>query len=210
MYRLVIFDFDGTLADSFGWFLDVFDTVADRFRFRRLDRTRIDEFRGLSTRDLLRHHSVPLWKVPMIAAHARTLQGRHLDAITVFAGMDEVVSDLQARGVTLALVTSNAHANIAHILGQETLGAFSHVACGASLLGKATKFRAALKATGTAPGDALAIGDELRDIEAAWAAGIAAGAVGWGYALPERLRAEAPDHFFDRPARITDLFTDNR
>lgn len=206
MYRLVIFDFDGTLADSFGWFLDVFDEVADRFTFRRLDRGRIDEFRSLSTRDLLRHHGVPLWKVPMIAAYARTLQGRHLEAIPVFAGMEAVVADLKARGVTLALVTSNAHANIAHILAPETLGAFDRVACGASLLGKAAKFRAVLKATGVAAKDALAVGDELRDIEAARAAGIAAGAVGWGYALADRLRAEAPDHVFDRPSQITDLF----
>ncbi len=206
MYRLVIFDFDGTLADSFGWFLDVFDEVADRFKFRKLDRDRLNEFRGLSTRDLLRHHGVPLWKVPMIAAHARTLQGLHLDAIPVFAGMDTVVADLKTRGVTLALVTSNAHGNIAHILGPETLGAFDHVVCGASLLGKAAKFRAALKATGIDAKAALAVGDELRDIEAARATGIAAGAVDWGYALPERLRAEAPDHIFERPAQITDLF----
>lgn len=196
MYRLVIFDFDGTLVDSFSWFLDVFDEVADRFRFRRLDRDRLEEFRGLSTRDLLRHHGVPLWRVPMIAAHARMLQGRHLDAIPVFTGMEAVLAGLRGRGIILALVTSNAHANIAHILGPQMLDAFSHVACGASLLGKATKFRAALKATGTTAGDALAIGDELRDIEAARATGIASGAVGWGYALPERLRAEAPNHFF--------------
>lgn len=207
MYRLVIFDFDGTLADSFGWFLDVFDEVADRFRFRRLDRDRLDEFRGLSTRDLLRHHGVPVWKVPMIAAHARTLQGRHLDAIPVFTGMEAVVAGLRGQGIILALVTSNAHANIAHILGPRMLDAFSHVACGASLLGKAAKFRAALKATGTAAGDALAIGDELRDIEAARATGIASGAVSWGYASPERLRAEAPDHVFACPSDITDLFS---
>lgn len=35
--RLAVFDFDGTLADGFPWFADVFNTVADRFGFRRID-----------------------------------------------------------------------------------------------------------------------------------------------------------------------------
>ena len=210
MYRLAIFDFDGTLADSFGWFLDVFDEVADRFRFRRLDRDRIDDFRGRATRELLSHHGVPLWKVPMIAAHARTLQRRNLESITVFDGMADVVQILHESGVRLALVTSNAHGNITRVLGPETMAAFDHVSCGASLLGKAAKFRAVLMALDTTPGETLAIGDEIRDIEAARTAGIASGAVTWGYGLPERLRQEQPDHVFDRPAQITDLFTRNR
>jgi phosphoglycolate phosphatase len=205
-YKLVIFDFDGTLADSFGWFLDVFDEIADRFRFRRLDRDRIDHLRGLTTAELLRHHGVPLWKVPMIATHARTLQSRRLETITVFDGMGDVVSNLRVQGVTLALVTSNAHENVARVLGQGTMADFSHVLCGASLLGKTAKFRAVLKAAGIAPIYALAIGDELRDIEAARATSIPCGAVGWGYALPERLRREQPDHFFERPQDITDVF----
>ncbi len=206
MYKLVIFDFDGTLGDSFGWFLDVFDAVADRFRFRRLDRDRLDYLRGLSTAELLRHHGVPLWKVPMIAAHARRLQGQKLETITVFEGMDTVVARLRGQGIGLALVTSNSHANVTRILAPQTLSAFDHVSCGASLLGKTAKFRAVLKRAGIAPREALAIGDELRDIEAARAAGIASGAVGWGYALPERLRAEKPDHVFERPSDITALF----
>ena len=36
-YRLAIFDFDGTLADSFPFFLSVFNTIADRHGFRRID-----------------------------------------------------------------------------------------------------------------------------------------------------------------------------
>ena len=35
-HRLVLFDFDGTLADSLAWFLGIFDQVADRFGYRRL------------------------------------------------------------------------------------------------------------------------------------------------------------------------------
>ena len=49
-----------------------------------------------------------------------------------------------------------------------------------------------------APASAIAIGDEVRDIEAARAAGMACGAVAWGYAAPETLRALRPDLLFER------------
>ena len=44
-YKLVIFDFDGTLADSFPWALQVMDDVADRYRLRRINRADIDAIR---------------------------------------------------------------------------------------------------------------------------------------------------------------------
>ena len=51
---------------------------------------------------------------------------------------------------------------------------------------------------GVGAAQAIAIGDEVRDIEAARAAGIACGAVTWGYAAPEALRALGPDLVFER------------
>jgi hypothetical protein len=39
-YKLAIFDFDGTLADSFPFFLSVFNTIADRHGFKRTRNSR--------------------------------------------------------------------------------------------------------------------------------------------------------------------------
>ena len=36
-YALAIFDLDGTLADSFPWFLRIVNSVADKHRFRRIE-----------------------------------------------------------------------------------------------------------------------------------------------------------------------------
>ena len=47
-YTLVIFDFDGTLADSFPWFVKVFDTLAERYHFRRIMEQKGATLRGLS------------------------------------------------------------------------------------------------------------------------------------------------------------------
>jgi phosphoglycolate phosphatase len=201
-FKLVIFDFDGTLADSFGWFLDTFDAVADRFDFKRLDRDRIEDFRHLNAQELMRLHGVPLWKVPMIATHARTLQGHNLDAIKPFDGVAEVIAGLHAHGIAVAVVTSNARNNVETVLGPGLSAQISHFACGSSLFGKASKFKSLLHSLHLEPQDVLAIGDEIRDIDAARAVGITAGAVAWGYTAPARLAIEKPEYLFETPADI--------
>ncbi len=205
--KLVIFDFDGTLADSFPWFLDVFDAVAERFDFRKLDRSNIEALRHLDARELMRLHGVPPWKVPMIAAHARTLQSRDLHRIPMFDGMAGVLEHLAVQGVQTAVVTSNARGNVETVLGASA-GHIRHYACGASMFGKVAKFRTVMKAAGVKPEETLAIGDEVRDIDAAGACGMVAGAVVWGYSAPARLATERPDHLFETPADISALFRD--
>jgi phosphoglycolate phosphatase len=50
---------------------------------------------------------------------------------------------------------------------------------------------------GAEPADTICIGDEIRDIEAAKAAGMDSGAVAWGYALPAALQAAGPTYLFN-------------
>ena len=101
--------------------------------------------------------------------------------IALFPGVEAMLRELRDGGVRLALVTSDSEANARRQLGQANAALFSDFACGASLFGKAAKFRRVLKRARVDPGAAIAIGDEVRDIEAARAAGIACAAVTWGY-----------------------------
>jgi phosphoglycolate phosphatase len=195
-YALAIFDLDGTLADSFPWFRRVFNDVADRYGFRRVAGHEIEALRGKGPRELLAHLDVPVWKLPLIAAHMRRLKSRHLHDIPLFAGAREMLQHLAGAGMRLALVSSDHEANVRSQLGADTAALFAHYACGASLFGKSAKFRQVLKRSGIAPTRTIAIGDELRDIEAARAAGIACGAVAWGYADPSALQAQRPDRMF--------------
>ena len=102
----------------------------------------------------------------------------------------------------LALVSSDHEANARGQLGDANAALFSDFACGAALFGKPAKFRRVLKRAGVEPARAIAIGDEVRDIEAARSAGIACAAVTWGYAAPAALRAQRPDLVFDRMDEI--------
>ena len=109
---------------------------------------------------------------------------------------------LACAGVTLALVTSNSAANARHVLGAANATRIRDYEGGVSLFGKAARFRRLLKRHGVRPQDALCVGDELRDLEAARQAQIPFGAVGWGFTPLPVLQAHAPAEVFVRMEEI--------
>lgn len=195
-YKLVILDFDGTLADSLGWLAANMNRVAKRYRFRTISQAEGEALRSADTAEIIRYLGVPLWKIPFIARHMRKMAARDVAGISLFAGVADALTRLAACS-QVAIVSSNSAANVKAVLGPDLARHVGTFACGASMFGKAAKFRRVLKRLGIAPRDAIAVGDELRDITAARDAGVAAGAVAWGYAKPDLLRARSPDVFFE-------------
>src|SRR4051812_1838424 len=187
-YDLAIFDFDGTLADSAAWMAGVFNDVADRFGYRRVSEDELQMLRGRNNREIVRYLGVPAWKLPFIASHMRKLVARDAGKIRLFEGVGDLLARLSGSGVTLAIVSSNTEETIRRILGPENAARIAWYECGASLYGKAAKFRRVVKRSGVSPDRAICIGDEARDIEAAAQAGLSSGAVTWGYATEALLR----------------------
>ncbi len=193
-----MFDFDGTLADSFPWFVSVVNTVADRYKFRRIEASEIEILRGYSARQIVQHLSVPWWKLPLIGRYMRRLTAENIGQVNLFEGVDAMLQRLSEAGVTIALVTSNSCENARRVLGLNNAGRITYYECDVSMFGKQGSFRRILKQSGVLPHQALCIGDELRDMEAARQAGIPFGAVTWGFTQIEALRAHSPAEVFTR------------
>jgi len=201
-YRLAIFDFDGTLADSFPFFLSVFNTIADRHGFKRIDVDRAASLRHYSVRQVMDHVGLPAWKLPLASNTFMGMMRAQAHTIALFDGIDAALRRLHAQGVRLAVVSSNSEHNVRAVLGPELAGLMCRFDCGMSVFGKASRLRAVRKACGAAPADTLYVGDQATDAEAARDAGIGFGAVHWGFATIEALRAEACAVEFVTPADL--------
>jgi phosphoglycolate phosphatase len=195
-YSLAIFDFDGTLADSIPWFVASLDQTADHFGLKRVTAEEIVSLRHVSSREAIKHLNVPMLQLPAISIYMRNLFAEGIHDIPLFPGAADMLGALHGAGVKLALVSSNAEANVRHVLGPAA-ALVDRYACGSSLWGKAQKFGGVLRALRQSPARTIAIGDEIRDIDAARQAGLAAGSITFGYNSREALETHAPEYLFD-------------
>ena len=196
-YDLVIFDFDGTLADSLTWFRKELPDVVDKHGLPPLSDEKAERLRGLPPKAIMNELQIPAWKLPFIAADVRARAAENVDKIHLFDGISDALHALHAQGVTLAVVSSNGEVAVKEVLGPELTALFSQFACGAALFGKASVFRKVIKKADTTADRTLCVGDEVRDIDAAREAGCSAAAVDWGFATPEILSDNQPDYLLD-------------
>lgn len=201
-YKLAIFDFDGTLADSFPFFLKVFNQLAQRHGFKQMDPALVPSYRGHSPRQMMSHVGLPSWKLPIVAKDFIALMRDNVASIRPFEGVSDVLAHLAGRGVTLAIVSSNSHDNVSAVLGPELTRLISHFECGMSIFGKPKRISKALRDAATRSQEAIYIGDQVTDLEASRKVGVAFGAVAWGYGTIESLRAQRPEEEF---AQVGDL-----
>jgi phosphoglycolate phosphatase len=202
-YRLAIFDFDGTLADSLPWFRASFQDMIARFDLAAVGDDEIEGLRAMSAREIMARLNVSMWQLPAIVSDMRKRKLAAASEIALFDGVPAMLAELRRLGIKTAIVSSDSEASVRHVFGP-TAALVSSFDCGAALFGKHWKFRRVAKRLGARPDEAICIGDEIRDIEAAKAAGMDSGAVAWGYALPGALQAAGPTHLFGSIEEMTE------
>ena len=205
-YRLLIIDFDGTLADTLPFMLSVSDVLADRHKLPRLDKSNMQLLKGLNAAKFMKMHRIPFWKVPLLASDLQQMMFENIDQIRLFEGMDKLIRELALNGVRIAVVSSNALRNVRRVLGEELASLIYTFECGVSMFGKAEKLARVLRESGVEARHALSVGDEVRDIEAARAAGIPCAAVTWGFSNRDVLEQYQPNHIFDEAVQISAVF----
>lgn len=206
-YRLVIFDFDGTLADSYELFTQAYDELAVRHGFRRVSGDEARELRAVHPREIMKRVGMPAWKLPVVAKEYIATMRRRVGEVRPFPGTAQMLESLDRAGAAIAVVSSNAEDNVRAVLGASA-AAVDQYACGMSIFGKRSHLRKVLGGAGVEAREAIYIGDQAADCDAARECGIDFGAVAWGYGDPAHLESLAPTFTFRRMEEIAALAED--
>jgi phosphoglycolate phosphatase-like HAD superfamily hydrolase len=197
----LIFDFDGTLADSLGVVFECVNQLADKYGY--LPVAGLDSLRSVAFKDFLNNHlrlnplRLYFWRRNM-----RKLISEKRHRIKLFDGVDQMLFDLQGRSMPLFLLTSSPPEHSISLLRQNKLEIFSRSYFGVSMLNKARRINTLIRDTGIARSGLCYIGDEIKDAESCKKAGIRMIGVSWGMNDRNALAAAGAFRVVDTPREI--------
>jgi phosphoglycolate phosphatase len=187
----VLFDFDGTLADTAGDLAAALNALRRERGLGEIPTEEVRPFASMGARGLLRvgfglnaeDAEYPALREAFLAHYDRDV----CVATRLFPGMRELIGDLARRGLAWGVVT-NKSSRFTHRI---VAGLGLHpdcVVCGDStphLKPHPAPLALAAGQLGLAPAECVYVGDDLRDVQAARAAGMRPVAVEWGYTSPD-------------------------
>lgn len=190
---LILFDFDGTIADTFELAIGVMNNIAPKYRLPILTPENRDEFRNKGLHGLVREYKIDWWKLIRLVATAKRQMREVIHQATPFEEALEHLKSLSDSGIKLGIMTSNSAENIDAFLSRHGLGKlFSIKTTDVGLFSKGRAIRSLCKKHHLAPGELILVGDEVRDVLAARQAGVPSLAVTWGFQSAEALAAANP------------------
>ncbi|MDP3449325.1 MAG: HAD hydrolase-like protein [Anaerolineaceae bacterium] len=204
-YKLFIFDFDGTLANSFPWVVAILDELAEKFNAKPVDHSRLEELKNYPPRKIMKMHNISIWKLPAILRFTRSRMKTNSESIRCFEGVESMLQKLKENDIRMALVTTNTCETVRKVLGDDLYNLFHHFEDNVSLFGKPAALKRIIRKSGLDRSEMLAIGDEIRDVEAAKKVNIPFGAVSWGFSSMEAMAPHSPEHIFTEVSQIADL-----
>ncbi len=210
--KFVIFDFDGTIADTLPFSFQKFLEIA---RFLKIDDLTdaeiIKEIRSKSYQELLKDNFKRTWlKIPFVINTIKSMQvelEKEMENIKFFPGIRKFLFNLKKEGYKLAIISSNRIENIDKFIKFNKLDVFDFVHGKTDLFGKASYLEKFLKDFNIKKLEVIYIGDEIRDVEACKKVDIRMIGVSWGLHTIGALKKAGVDYIAKKPQEILKILS---
>lgn len=198
MYKLLIFDWDGTIIDSEARIISSMQAAADELALQPLASEAVRNIIGLGLPEAIRA------LVPAIddetlermrARYSHHFLVRNETPTALYPGVEETLIRLRSKGYRMAVATGKSRRGLDRVLEETGLGdLFELTRCADETRSKPDPcmLLEILAETGLQPDDALMIGDTEYDLEMGARIGMPTAAVSYGAHHLDRLRQHAP------------------
>ncbi len=201
----VLFDFDGTIANTLEATIDIYNRICERYSGRKVEFAEVENLKQLDIPQLAQELGIPYIKFPLLVLHIQSEMKNYLSNVNIFPGLENSLLLLRKNGYHLGIVTSNTAQNVNIFLSAHNLTMFDFVYGEKEYFSKGKKIKKVIKKHVKAGESVVYVGDEVRDIVAAREAGIESVAVSWGFNSLEKLTGENPLAVVSDPKQLADI-----
>ncbi|MBE9030758.1 HAD hydrolase-like protein [filamentous cyanobacterium LEGE 11480] len=201
--KSVVFDFDGTIADSFGISLTVGNQLAQEYGIDPVTPEKLERWRHMSSHDILKEVNLPLLQLPIMLHRFKAALQAEINNFPFILGMRETILELWDQDYILGVVTSNSAENVQQFLNHQGMGhLFEFVESCPYYMGKQHVLKRIARQHQLDRQQMIYVGDETRDVDAAKKFQVQSVAVTWGFNSPTTLSDRQPDHLIDHPREL--------
>ncbi len=201
MIKYIVFDFDGTVADTF-------ETIKEivKSEFKDISDEDFESLRYQGISGMLKKKNIHIWELPKIVLRV-TSKMKNKEDVKLFPDVLETLRVL-SKSYKLGIVSSNSKENIIQNLKKHDVhNLFDFVNSNSSIFGKQRVLKKMCAEYQINPSEVIYVGDEDRDIVAAKKIKIKNIAVTWGYNSEKKLKETNPDYIVNSPKEIIEIIS---
>ncbi len=196
MIKYIVFDFDGTLADTF----EAMKEIAKN-EFEGISDKDFELLRDEGIKELMKRKNIHIWDLPKMVLKY-TSEMKNKENVKLFPEVLELLKIL-SKSYKLGIVSSNSEENIIQSLKKHNVqNLFDFIFSQSSIFGKDKVLKKMCKKYQINSSEVIYVGDEDRDIIAAKKNKIKNIAVTWGYNSEKKLKEVYPDIIVNSPKEI--------
>ncbi|MCA9323920.1 HAD hydrolase-like protein [Candidatus Saccharibacteria bacterium] len=189
----VIFDFDGTLADTPKLVVEIYNEHADEFGVLPVKTEQIPYLRTLGYKRGMKALKIR-WKIlPKLILLMPKEMKKRMNEVYPYPGIVTLLEELKSSGLTVGVLTSNSAELVQTFFKSHNFPKLDFTVTEKTLFSKEKALRKLLKARGLNRDKVIYVGDEPRDIVSCNKAGIKVIGVTWGLGGKEALAITRPD-----------------
>ena len=201
--KIVVFDFDGTIADTYHALVNIANQLADEFGYNPVDENELLRLKNLSSWEIIKQTEISLFQIPFLFKRIQAELGKEISKVIPIAGMETVLCQLKSRGYRLGIITSNTAKNVTSVLEDHQLNAlFDFIYAETTIFGKHRVINEVIRKEKINRADIIYVGDETRDIRSAQKSRISVVAVAWGFNSQQVLAQKQPEFLVEQPLQL--------